>query len=153
MFSVRKNIFYWMILVPSVFSCRYKDGPVISFHSVKKRILGTWDIESLFVNGVDLTQDVRNQSCYSPLVFTEVQDRGDILLHDHIASCPFQGSWVLLNHKRILSLSIIYSSGFNPVGAYGNGHHEWTIFKLTQKKMWLEVDDSSGDNVLKLRRI
>lgn len=133
-------------------ACRYKDGPVISFHSVKKRLLQTWEVESLHIDGVDHTQEIISQPCYSPLVFTEVRDRGDILLKNQV-NCGFHGSWNLHEHKTVLSMAIDYSSGsFMPVGAYG-GYYKWTILKLTRNKLWLEVRATSGKNFLKLKKL
>lgn len=52
-----KKIIFVLIIISAIFEgCRYKEGPVISFRSVKERLLGTWIVTGYTSDGIDSLQ-------------------------------------------------------------------------------------------------
>jgi hypothetical protein len=118
------SIFMFSIFVFS--SCKYEDGPFISFYSKKARVEGYWKFEKVKSNDEDLTSDYENQiiqfmksgKCiwyldvnysnmynmdpdYTEVGYWDLQDNKEELFLDFVTQGkdPFTHSWEILQLK------------------------------------------------------
>jgi len=78
---MKKYIIISIVLTTVLSGCRYKEGPLISFRSVYKRLQGYWQIIEFTSNGVDSLK-YYNDSCGSVALITDIDGSNpDIEFH------------------------------------------------------------------------
>lgn len=137
----------WVICL-SVFAfqgCRkYENNPLFEIGSVQSRIEGVWDVEYIFVNGVDSTIPLKSDSCYSSLRFLSpsqgTSNTNIVSSKQNYTNCDIYGFYGFVNDKNDLSIDL-YTCGFKKVGFFGCGFNQamtWKINKLTSNQLWIE---------------
>jgi hypothetical protein len=129
-------------------SCKYEDGPAISLRSKCERITGYWDVELFYIDNADSTSLLTSQTCYGPVGFLYDCDETDITVE---STCSFTGSWRLIEDDEKVLLNMNSPPGFTPIGPYGR-NAEWTILRLTNKEMWLDVNYASKSYEIHLKK-
>lgn len=104
-------------------SCKYDEGPIISFRTYEKRTSGNWEIEYAAVSGTEVTLPI-NKSI-------NLESDYDFINNSPIVSKP-SGIWSL-------------NSSFTSVMFYKNIaldtlYSEYKILKLRNKMLWLKND-------------
>lgn len=137
-----------ILLVISFFvqSCRYDEGPAISFYSAGFRLEGQYHVKKIIVDDVDCTEDYTN-ACHCDFLFDfDGEKNGDVcLLHCKSLSSRqyFWGTYQFEDHARIIAISF-NSGGFmaDSISGYGPFAFEkysiWEIKKLQDAEMILE---------------
>lgn len=135
-----KNIFLYLLclftLSSAFYSCKYDDGPLVSFRSKEARVINSWAYDLTLRNGLNVTTaSVPGAINYvnSSLGF---DDNGLFSLIEEIDADlnVYDGTWSFSDKKESLLLS--YTDGNIPP-------RELFIRKLNHKKLWLEetIDD------------
>jgi hypothetical protein len=136
-----KQLLFLLVLISSFFnSCKkYDDGPFLTFRTADSRIVGTWDVEYIYVDNVDSTSFLKHDPCWSPINFLSKQETGTNLLTT--GPCFLTGIWSFSDNKNILALSFDIK-GWKTIGSFGYIYHnvDWTINKLTNSELWIETN-------------
>ena len=89
-------------------SCRYEDGPFLSFYTPEKRLITTWSLQKVYRNGEQTTTPewYANQigtyytfHAYGPLVVTTY--------HNGTLRESYTGSWQFQNNEKELKINFI----------------------------------------------
>lgn len=106
-------------------SCKkYEDGPRLSLHSKKARLVNVWKYDHVTQNGTDVTASYVNR-------FVEFKKGGNyIITYGQFADA---GTWQFASDKDDIVLSESNSSSAIT----------WHILKLKNKELWLSEQDGS----------
>jgi hypothetical protein len=160
------RVFCLLLLITSIsfFSCKYEEGPAISFRSPEKRLQGVWEVSRFQVNGIDCT-DVYVEKCGCSFGFGQDsydQWDGSFLLNQCDSLQTIYGGYSFIensDHKRIAIQTYYYEIGsitnqyiyFGPIGF--PLYSEWKIFKLKYKEMKLVTNYNDSEYVIELSKI
>ena len=167
-----RNIFILSLILFTGFGCsRFEDGPDLSFCSVMNRIYGTYRVEYISKNGVDMT-DYWNT--YYDLEFKIYRKTDEpkglsptVEVYELIDSC---GAWKrygigyrsfvsIEDHVTIDMYNYMIDTSFYPgrflypifIIADQNNAPVFTITRLTNKEMWLYLEDGNNVFIIKLK--
>lgn len=149
---MKRILFLVLLIYISLLACKkYQDNPLLDIGSVDSRIEGVWDVQYIFVNGIDSTAFLKGDTCYRHLKFLSVSQSTSntnlVSSSQNYTSCDIYGHYAFINDKDDLAISI-YNCGFRDIGFYGFQNAQsivWKINKLTSGQMWLERE-SNGIN-------
>ena len=138
--NIRKSIAVLLpIFVVSLImtSCKYEDGPFMSFRSKEERLVNTWKIQEANENDRNTTPDYDDVNLQVRFNYDQTyrawatDDSGDVHIQD--------GLWDFVQDKE--QIRIVYTDpAVNPDRAF------WTIRRLKEKELWVEEDrDSTVD--------
>lgn len=136
---------YIILLVTSImfFGCnKYKEGPLISFRTVSKRLQGTWQVTGYMSNDVDSLQ-YYNDSCGASLSIDElVDDDWQFITGFSNGKKMFSAVFNLSQNNTVLNVKSdpetyykFFTGPFSP-----NCKTDWHILKLTNKEFKVIVD-------------
>jgi len=141
-----KKLLIIIIVFATVFSgCRYKEGPLISFRSVEKRLEGTWQIVGLTSDGIDSLQ-YYNDSCGSIVTFTFRYPDGSPMSTYYMnfdkGKKRFRCYLTFVKNKK--EMKVYYNDSINnwhlgPIGSSSSENY-WKILKLTEKELKTAID-------------
>lgn len=119
-----------MIAALTLPACKYEEGPAISLRTRKARVVNTWKIDRVFQNNNDITA-----------YFNGIYSQYTLYLRDDNS---YTLSW-----SSILSENGTWDFAYNQDGIittpdYGGDITTWTILRLKNDELWLEVIDG-GD--------
>jgi hypothetical protein len=136
--SIKANLWLFLLSLVILQSCgvgKYDEGPLVSFHSDKNRIVKEWELKKFNINGEDSTANYKCTSCPFFLKFT----KSNLLIANYMINGQQQsvneGSWNfeskdkqvnLLTSENVLTLPII-----------NNG--AWDITRSTKKQLWIST--------------
>ena len=125
------------------FAACYKDGPIISFRSKEKRLLGDWKVISLTVDGVDSTQ-YYNDSCgcglriaknlYEVMGINYIACKGQ----NYVPSKYFSANIHFEKNNNYLFVHNESNLSLHFIGPIAPGEFHWRILKLTNNKFSFE---------------
>jgi hypothetical protein len=138
-----KKLFCILILLAITlsFGCkkRYPDGPLISFRSPYKRIVGEWQIVSFTSDGVDSLQSCID-SCGSNMNI-QISDPNNFW-YNIVFTKGFLVYWNFSDNETIMNVNfspdstISSSFHYTGIGPLGGGKiSEWKILKLEMKAL------------------
>ncbi len=147
-----RNLIKWIIgvcLLLSAFflSCRYKEGPSISFRSALNRIEGQYHVRKLIIDGLDYTQEY-SDSCHCNFVFRsdDYYNYGELELKNCRSISNrnnFSGKFQFENNSKAILLDFTHHTKGDSIFGYGpfNAGYmsDWVIRKLTNTKMIFET--------------
>ena len=134
-----------LLMTACISSCKYDEGPDISFISAKYRVTGNYRLEKFYINDTDTTNYYNGLICNSGFSFN-IADK-DIYgiegyikpyMPTYIIICPFNftGRWELVDNKNTLRTSIMQN--IPVLGPWGSEwSFDWNIIKLTDDEMHL----------------
>lgn len=126
----KKFIFLSLIvflLIGVVSSCKYEEGPFVSFRTKKERVANTWKIEKIIKDdGKEKTGDSVPDTEYTYTDGGDYKEDGNEL-----------GDWEFKDSKEE-----IYHEVNTPFGTVDYSHE---ILKLKEKELW--VEDEDGDEI------
>ena len=137
---MKKIAFYSLLLflcVTSV-SCRYAEGPYLSFVNPEERLVGYWKLDAVYCNDTKMdSTDVlpNNPGCYYAF-FTERMVSISALQGSTYYESMY-GEWALMNHEKELFVNFVLR----------NKRYTYTavIKKLSKKILIYEFYDAKGD--------
>lgn len=134
--QVRYFYIFPIILVLIVSSCKYKEGPFISFRTRTDRISNTWRFDKVEYDGVEITKNFEFTSL-------NIKDNGDFTLNGGDTAFiinqkffhSFQGIWFFdVDDDNIIFV-------FDPPPDSADGARDtWGILKLMNDEVWFEMD-------------
>jgi hypothetical protein len=153
-----KKLIIILLLFASVLAgCRYKEGPLISFHSALNRLYGTHTLKQYTVNGQDslnLYYDTLGLSFR--LYYEEVYGHNDCVIgegqniHGHNSGWVVW-TWILDNNNK--NLKVLTSVGSNnATGPIGAGiTPEWQILKLKKGDIKIKTMFNGKEYIVELK--
>jgi hypothetical protein len=129
--------------------CRYKEGPIISFRSVEKRLIGTWQITELTSDGIDSLK-YYNDSCGAKMkIWKESYDESvsKILLD---GKKKLSGTCFFDKKKQNLTVSL------HPtyiIGPLNNLISYWVIQKLTFRDFKVKTNVYGKDYIISFKKL
>ena len=154
-------------------SCsKYEDGPWISFRSVDKRIGGSWHVYYFKVNDIDKTDYwISNYNWsfrfYTYSDFPEETSKMfrmyDIVFPDNCVPDTVgiqygYGRWNMEDDDLGFGFSFLTDSGITITDTCGlfpvlsATYIEWKVRRLKSNDFWLELKESNGSTLIKLRK-
>ncbi|OFY69940.1 MAG: hypothetical protein A3G23_05650 [Bacteroidetes bacterium RIFCSPLOWO2_12_FULL_37_12] len=134
--QVRYFLFLPVLFASFYTSCKYKEGPLISFRTRTDRISNTWKFDKVEHDGVEITQRfaLTSLNIKEDGLFNLVGgDTADIIHQKFFQS--YQGTWFF----DVDDDNIIFD--FEPPPDSADGARDtWTILKLMSDEVWLEMD-------------
>src|SRR5689334_10221282 len=120
-----KNKRLLTFLIILITGCRYEEGPLLELSSVKQRLEGTWELEYLYVGGIDSTWYAKNLTCNPKMRIVYADDtRRFGYMYSSLGGgslrCDYSGSWSLLNHKNDFYIVVEYGPDniYQSIGPY-----------------------------------
>lgn len=148
-----KNLKKWIVglcLLISTFiiSCRYEEGPAISFRSVLSRIEGQYQLKKIFINDIDCIQEFLD-SCHCNFIFLsyDYYIQGTLKLQDCRSIGQYSdinGYYKLEDNSKSIRIDIP-SRDIMKDSIFGYGPFDfdittsWNIIKLTNTEMIFET--------------
>jgi hypothetical protein len=146
-------------------SCnKYEEGPCISLRSSYKRLIGLYELEYLYINGIDSTSAFKNQNCNGTIGFGPISETrvvGELVFFsynaDSTSDCSIYGTWGINRKKNSLGIKRYHDPsrhGITPVGPFLKyGLISWEIIKLGNNKLWLELNENGSTTWVHLKNL
>jgi hypothetical protein len=148
-----KNLTYLFIAFAFIVtaSCKkYPDGPLLSLHSVKHRLAGTWDVEYFSINGYDSTSYLKSKIFYGMYYFVVSHSSNDFHYVGNSPDYSHGGLWFLNNNGKELQVAFsqpnLHSEHLGPYRS--EDIVIWEIRRLTEKELWLKNTYTDGREYL-----
>ena len=132
---MKRSLLAAIVIAIVLSGCKYKEGPMISFRSVYKRITGAWEIIEFTSNGVDSLKYFKD-SCSSIVVIQnidkETSDKEYYMFFNFMKLNEFDTPLKFNEKKK--EIYIDFGDKLNTIlGPIGKGNSNWKILKLTNK--------------------
>jgi hypothetical protein len=135
-------------------SCKYEDGPIISFRSAERRLQGEFNADAFNIDGQDAINIWTDSICndYLMMHWSDAGIKTALSINADFGNCG--GKYNLLDNNKTLEFEIRVQTGQYP--GYGPFHLDkisrWTILKLSNKKLWIETTFEGHEYYLKLNK-
>ena len=153
---MKKLIICLIIAITIITGCRYKEGPMISFNSVEKRITGTWQIVEFTSDDVDSLQ-YYNDSCGSKMViggfhYPDGSPTNDPKISFVGGKKEFGGHLSFPKNKKEMQVFFGYPH-FTVIGPFVSDIVSyWKILKLTKNELKVSVDFDSRNYIISFKK-
>lgn len=157
--EIMSGLFYVIIFIfcLSLSGCRYKEEPLISFHSVEKRLEGTWKMVGLTSDGVDSLK-YYNDKCGSTVTFIFRYPDGSPMptyyMNFDKGKIRFRSYLTFVKNKK--EMKVYYNDSINNwhLGPIGNNPsiNYWKIVKLTEKEFKTTVDFNGKTYIISFKK-
>lgn len=144
---------------------KYEEGPCFSLYTKEHRIVGSWTVESFFINGLDSTDYLKQSPLIGKYIFDKIKHNEDEGGYTY-SSIGNQGSdtslfytasgrWSFRANKKNVFIRIKFDlpsyRHFN-IGPFGSATCEWEIKRLKEKELWLYTFYNGREFYLKLKQ-
>ena len=153
-----KKLFLIAIVTTIVFSgCKkYKEGPLISFRAVEKRITGTWQITEFTSDGVDSLQ-YYNDSCGANVKIEKREidsDEYNMLYKGGKKNIYGRFHFESFDNIRVYFSKGDYNVSFRLIGPIASEVVSyWKILRLTKDELKVSVDYDNKNYKMFFKRI
>ncbi|MBN2729372.1 MAG: lipocalin family protein [Bacteroidales bacterium] len=132
-----KFMAFALISVFIMSSCgKYEDGPAISLLPKTMRLQKQWKLDERYVDGVAQTLTTDDKDDYFEFKKDGVYDYTTVIGSASVVTQT--GTWALINSKETIEVSaLIGTISYNT---------EYTILRLTSKELWVEFENTLGQN-------
>ncbi len=139
-----------------LFSCKYKDGPAISFRSADSRIIGNYEADAFTVDGQDALQLWKDS--ISDIIFSlyhEVEPTDNYWISTRVKSEFLSGNYKLVaDDTQLLIYSLEETAAFPGAGPFReNKESTWDIYKLSKKRIWMQTEFEGHIYYVELKQI
>jgi hypothetical protein len=150
---MKKLLIILIALVTILSGCRYKEGPLISFRSVEKRICGIWQVVEFTSDGVDSLQ-YYNDSCGSVMQVFWDNSSADRRGTFHFTSVKknFDAHFHFDGGHFSTEIDVDFGIGKRILGPIGNGASLWKILKLEYKKMKISTSFNGRNYIISFKK-
>jgi hypothetical protein len=129
-------------------------GHLFSFTNTEKRVVGSYHITGLTVNGNDTSMTGNSCMCAEADI-RFARETSDNLKVVKSLCCTFpKNDWYITNDRRQLIITYIYTTSAEelyPIAINDNISITWTIQRLTRNEVWLKTNLNMREYHLKLR--
>lgn len=157
-------IFITIILVFFTGCKKYPEGPNLSFRSAVKRISGVWDVETFYVNDINLTENFKSNKHYTELVIVTEDclkpsflDFDIMEINNGSPYLNYSYYWDFTNDKK--NIICEYANECQSIDTLNINFNidlfidkidiEWQILRLTQNELWLKTEYNNNNYLLK----
>jgi hypothetical protein len=122
------NLILTLLIAVTFTGCIYEDGPKFSLRSKEARMINTWNIDKVYEEGVDKTDDYK--SVYVNYKLDLKSDKNYDLSYKagNLLNYSESGTWKLSDDKT----KLLYTPK--------NGKESsWTILRLKNSEFWAEM--------------
>jgi len=149
----RKVIISLFLILIYITSCRFKEGPLLSFRSVKKRLEGTWQVTGFSSEGVDSLK-YYNDSINDKMIIRFPYD-SKYYINFEEGKIDLGGTFTFagINNKLnvvLVDIGIPYW-GIGPIGSAKNS--KWDILKLTMNDLKISSDFNGKNYIISFKKI
>ena len=154
--KIKRQILYPLILLLFFTTCKYEDGPAISFRSKTSRLCNDWNVDNLKIDGIDSTQRYKD-NCGCCITFDYIKPHGDLPQRRiFLYGCknlpigwniPY-GNWSLLGNEMDISIS---GGGYKGMGPICDGNSTWNILRLAHDEFWFKTNFNGKEYDFKLK--
>jgi len=154
---MKKLLLTLLTLTALIDGCKYKDGPMISFRSVEKRLDGTWQVIEYTSNGIDSLQNFKDSCGYNMKIhFPPDYYNIDISFYtvagnNSSSSLGNGGRFHFSNNNKIMYVDFNKTS-FKSIGPIGGGESKWEILKLTMTKFKISTDFNGRNYLISFKK-
>jgi hypothetical protein len=147
---MKKLLIILIALVTILSGCRYKEGPLISFRSVEKRLTGKWQIVGLTSNGVDSLQYYNDTCGCKVVIYKATPDAHSYSIIFKEGKSFFGGEFTLSNNKKIMNVQF---SDITPtiIGPIGKGKSDWRILRLKEGEFKISTDFNGRNYIISFK--
>lgn len=138
---MKKTIFISLLAALLCTSCRYEE-PTVSFYSPESRLIGYWDLQNTYKNGVKLTEEECSVLPNKPESYTYYSFFYDGLMDvtsyiSGVTQVSTFGTWKFTNKQKDLEITVKLK----------NRTYSYTaeIIKLSRKELKYRYVDNNGD--------
>lgn len=141
---------FFLVVALLVSSCKYDDGPIISFRGKEARVVNSWAYDLVLHNGLDVTAGSSELSIdytQSSIGFNKDGRFSTIISEigsdSTVISTQYNGFWSFTEKKK--DVELLFDSPFPPSGETKT----LVITQLREKTLWLE--EVQGINLVEYR--
>ncbi len=148
------QIFILLLIIVTVASCRYDEGPMLSFRTVESRVQKDFTLVEFTKDGIDMTQELADSVGKEWSFLTAIKDLNLITLTS--SYLPFYGYYEISRDKKNIEINIYSTLNYN-IDYIGMDPFEkyniltWRIERLTKEDMWLSCTYNNSDYYLKFK--
>jgi len=157
------NIFLFLAAAFILSSCgKYDDGPVVSFRSPEKRLIGLWEFASIKIEGIEYINSYLNDSTNLKISMTGTRDEiFAILVEDNRSSSQLSVSLLEMNDKNTeFTMCLTESPLYTDVTQYFYAlipalaqENIWLIHRLSANELWIKTTYQDQIYDLQLNKI
>ncbi len=126
------SVFLLLVGTLSFSSCRYEDGPKLTFRSAKARVSNVWHMYQYFYNGADQTDNFN--ILFPNWTLNITKDETYVLSFTILGGTNSEkGQWEFMEEGKKINLR-----------ANSTGTNIWTITRLKNDELWAEQVDNFG---------
>ncbi len=154
-----KVISLMIFIVIAFYSCKkYPEGGNSSW--AKSKIIGTWDVENLTVDGIDSTANFKANPnyCEYPIIIEDINDHDDysLFIFPNCSGKVLNGDlWEIPKNKKKLIFYFEYDSTqveLYPILLNEDISINWIILRLNNKQLWVKSNFHNKEYFLKLNK-
>ena len=152
---MKKTLLILLALTGIIDGCRYEDGPLISFRSVRSRIYGNYTLTQYKVNGID-SINLFKDSLSTNFTFL-FEDHNDEYICNNIGfrndgkAANLYCRWGLKKNNNYLWL--VRPFGANGTGPFGNKKETlWEILRLTDTDLKMQINYNDKEYFVELKK-
>ena len=120
-------------------ACRYKEGPGISFVAPEYRMMGTWNLEKVFLNGEQITETEYLANVPNTYYIFDLDGIVDVVFfYNNAMQSAVYGKWNFQNNCKELVMDFQLKTQ--------KYYYVATIKKLSKKELIYEYDDIHGSH-------
>jgi len=154
--SVNNTRFLLIIIIIMFSSCKYKDGPVISFRSADARVIGNYSATAYMIDDTDalqLWQDSVSDILFS--LYHETEPTDNWWISTRVGDAFLSGNYRLLNHDtQLLIYALEENTGYPGNGPFRQGMEStWDILKCSKNRLWLLTNFEGHKYYVELQQI
>jgi len=136
---MKRIIILLAVAVVCCTACRYKEGPGISFVAPEYRMMGTWNLEKVFLNGEQITETEYLANIPNTQYMFDIDGMVDLMYwYNNSVSYAVYGRWKFQNNCKELVMDFQLKTQ--------KYYYVATIKKLTKKELFYEYDDDYGNH-------
>jgi hypothetical protein len=144
-----------LVLLLGISSCKYKDGPFLSFHSAEARIIGTYSAEAFSIDGQDAMQLWKDSICDLYFSIGHATDPTNRWISSPVQNAYLSGNYMLIDHNQYFFMYSLEENpaypGYGPF--HGNVESKWEILKLRDKEIRMRTEFEGHVYEVKLQEI
>ncbi len=163
MIKYRKNLFIAIFLLAAgiLTTCKYDEGPLLSFKSAEKRLIGLWEITELLIDTLNYVSTYREDTMYVKFSIVKYEDMFIYIVKESASGSQLSSSVLKLeDNKKKLRFGLRRFTAYQhytellyeliPPIEFSNA---WDIVRLKTNEFIIELFDGSKLYRLKFERL
>lgn len=123
-----------LLVMAGLSSCKYEDGPFISFIPKVERVANTWIVGQEFMNDTLIT----GTNSLDQITLYKEGNCG-LISSWWGGTITYNGTWAFTDDKAAITIAVVDGTGFLSI------NETYTILRLKEKELWVQFTDDNGD--------